>query len=158
MAVHRKLCHRNPHRGRSLGVSNVLGAILFVFAIIVLTSLIAVVTNELSAYVSSVDYMNAMERDRSFEQLSLTPVVSNSYIVSNITNVGSVPVNITQFVVLNKATNSSVIYQKNLFLNPGQILFNYNMSFITPSNATVLLVTSKGNSFLILVQGGAIWH
>ncbi len=141
-----------------MGVSNVLGALLFVFAIIVLTSLIAIMANEFNAYVSSVDYTNSVERDRSFEELSLSPVISNSNIITNITNVGSVPVNITQFVVLNKTTNSSVVYEKSLFLNPGQILFNYNMSFTTPSNATVLLVTSKGNSFLILVQGGAIWH
>jgi hypothetical protein len=120
--------------------------------------MIAILSNEFNAYVSSVDYLNAVERDRSFEELSLSPTMSNSNIITNITNIGSVPVNITGFVVIDKTTNSSVTYPKSLFLNPGQILFNYNMSFTTPSNAVVHLVTSKGNSFLILVQGGAIWH
>lgn len=135
-----------------------LGALLFVLAIVVLTSLVAVVSSQLSNYVRSADYMNTLERDRSNEALSLSPTISNNYIIANITNTGSVPVNITQIVVVNKATNSSTTYAKNLFLNPGQILFNYNLSVPPPSSSTVLLITSRGNAFLILIQGGVVWH
>ncbi|MDI9644284.1 MAG: hypothetical protein QFX35_03570, partial [Candidatus Verstraetearchaeota archaeon] len=51
------------------GITNVLGAILFVLAIVALTSIIAIVAAEYNNYVRSADYMSNLERERAMESL-----------------------------------------------------------------------------------------
>ncbi|MBC7127962.1 MAG: hypothetical protein H5T32_07120 [Candidatus Methanosuratus sp.] len=144
----------------SRGITNVLGAILFVLAIVALTSIIAIVAAEYSSYVRSTDYLNNLERERSSESLYFE-YASGNPIRLNITNTCSSSIKITQIVVHNKTSNSLVINpiaSIPIVLNPGMTEYNYSITGIdtATSNATIMIITSRGNAFVIVVEGGKV--
>lgn len=150
---------RSPILGRK-GITNVIGAILFVLAIVALTSIIAIVAAEYSSYVRSADYLSNLERERSSESLYFTYAAGNPLRL-NITNTCSSSIKITQIVVHNKTSNSLVINpiaSIPIVLNPGMTEYNYSIAGIDTarSNATIMIITSRGNAFVIVVEGGKV--
>ncbi len=152
---------RSPLKDKK-GITNVIGAILFVLAIVALTSIIAIVAAEYSSYVRSADYLSNLERERSSESLYFE-YASGNPIRLNITNTCSSSIKITQIVVHNKTSNSLVINpikEKSIpiVLNPGMTEYNYSIKDIdtATSNATIMIITSRGNAFIIVVEGGKV--
>lgn len=142
------------------GITNVLGAILFILAIVALTSMIAIVATEYSSYVRSADYLSNLERARSSESLRFEYTAGNP-LKLNITNTCSSSIKITQIVVHNKTSNSLVvnpIASIPIVLNPGMTEYNYSISGINTasSNATIMIITSRGNAFIVVVEGGRV--
>jgi len=153
------MARRSLHKDRK-GITNVIGAILFVLAIVALTSIIAIVAAEYSSYVRSADYLSNLERERSSESLYFTYAAGNPLRL-NITNTCSSSIKITQIVVHNKTSNSLVINpiaSIPIVLNPGMTEYNYGITGIDTarSNATIMIITSRGNAFVIVVEGGNV--
>jgi len=153
------MARQSLHKDRK-GITNVIGAILFVLAIVALTSIIAIVAAEYSSYVRSADYLSNLERERSSESLYFTYAAGNPLRL-NITNTCSSSIKITQIVVHNKTSNSLVINpiaSIPIVLNPGMTEYNYSITGIdtTRSNATIMIITSRGNAFVIVVEGGNV--
>lgn len=147
-------------KGNAKGITNVLGAILFILAIVALTSIIAIVAAEYSSYVRSADYLSNLERERSSESLYFEYAAGNP-LKLNITNTCSSSIKITQIVVHNKTSNSLVvnpIASIPIVLNPGMTEYNYSITGINTasSNATIMIITSRGNAFIIVVEGGRV--
>ncbi len=147
------------------GITNVLGAILFVFAIVALTSIITVVSTEYGGYVRSADYLNSVERERSQEDLLITHGSDiDGQLKLNITNMGSQTITINNIVVHNKsgtgAINIASIAALPITLNPGMVQINYRIPgmIVTPTtNCTIAFVSARGNTFLVVIQGLEIY-
>ena len=137
------------------GITNVLGALLFILAIVSITSMIAIVSNEYSSYVRSSDYMYSIERQRSSEVLTFQHSVNDTYLILNMTNTGNVQISIVSVLVHNRTTNVMTDLTPVIDLNPGMARINYNSSVkvTASSNATILFVTNTGNAFLIVING-----
>ncbi|RWX73601.1 MAG: hypothetical protein Metus_0380 [Candidatus Methanosuratincola subterraneus] len=153
------MARQSLHKDRK-GITNVIGAILFVLAIVALTSIIAIVAAEYSSYVRSADYLSNLERERSSESLYFTYAAGNPLRL-NITNTCSSSIKITQIVVHNKTSNSLVINpiaSIPIVLNPGMTEYNYSITGIDTarSNATIMIITSRDNAFVIVVEGGNV--
>ncbi|MEM4657962.1 MAG: hypothetical protein QXX77_06015 [Candidatus Methanosuratincola sp.] len=152
---------RGIRKRKSKGITNVLGAILFILAIVALTSIIAIVAAEYSSYVKSIDYLSNLERERSLEKLYFQNDTTGNQLRLNITNTCSSSLKITKIVVHDKTTNTLVINPTisiPIVLNPGMTEYNYSITGINTasSNATIMIITSRGNAFIIVVEGGRV--
>lgn len=149
----------SPIKNRK-GITNVIGAILFVLAIVALTSIIAIVATEYSSYVRSADYLSSLERERSAESLYFQYAAGNP-LKLNITNTCSSSIKITQVAIHNKTSNTLTfpsVPSQPIVLNPGMTEYNFTIPGINTasSNATIMIITSRGNAFLIIVEGGKV--
>ena len=144
---------------RRKGIANVLGALLFVIALVVIISTVAVLASEYSNYVRAVDYVNKLEAARLQERLFLQAKVSaDGILLVNISNVGGVTVHVIGLSVHDKNANILTLISEDLVVNPVQTIYNFNTELaVTPTtNCTLLFITSRGSSFPIIVEGGRI--
>ncbi len=158
---------RSPSKKRRQrrGITNVLGAILFVFAIVALTSIIAVVSIEYGGYIRSADYLSTVERERSQEDILFTHASDiDGQLKLNITNIGSETITLNNILVHNKSEVGSIdvtsMAALPITLNPGMVQVNYRIPgmIVTPTtNCTIAFVSSRGNVFIIVIQGLEIY-
>lgn len=145
------------------GITNVLGAILFVLAIVALTSVIAIVAAEYGNYVRSADYMSNLERERAMESLYFDVFYNQtSHELSfNMTNVCSTTVKITHLYVHKKTLDLITPIESislPIVLNPGMSVRGLELGHQETGleNFVVMVMTSRGNNFLIIVEGGEV--
>jgi len=160
-------CPRSAYalRRQRKGITNVLGAILFVLAIVALTSIIAAVSIEYGGYVRSADYLSTVERERSQEELLFTHASDiDGQLKLNITNIGSETITLNSILVHNKSGTGAIevtnMAALPITLNPGMVQVNYRIPgmIVTPAtNCTIVFVSSRGNSFIIVIQGLEIY-
>jgi len=148
------------------GITNVLGAILFVFAIVALTSIIAVVSIEYGGYIRSADYLSTIERERSQECIRFAHTTDAfGQLKLNITNVGSETITLNNLMVHNKSgggafTISSMVALP-ITLNPGMAQINYvvaGVNLLYTTDCTVTFVSERGNTYIIVIEGISIWY
>ncbi|HDI47034.1 MAG TPA: hypothetical protein ENF82_04430 [Candidatus Methanomethylia archaeon] len=141
------------------GIANVFGALLFVIALVVIISTVAILASEYSNYVRAVDYVNKLEAAKLQERLLLQAKVDASgTLLVNISNLGGVTVQVVCLAVHDKSSSTLTLTSEDLVVNPGQTIYNFNTGLaVTPTtNCTLLFITSRGSSFPIIVEGGRI--
>ncbi len=150
------------------GITNVLGALLFVLAIVLITGLIATISNEFGNYVRSADYLYNIERERSNEDLVFSHSFQGGALYLNLTNCGGVSLNLVRAMVVEHDGSSDILAASdgiNILLNPGMSRLNYNASDISNANldfssvnATILFISTRGNSFVVVVRDGQAYY
>lgn len=141
------------------GITNVLGAILFVLAIVALTSIIAIVAAEYSNYVRSADYLSSLERERAMESLNFDAYYdkTSKILTMNITNVCGTTIKISHIYVHNKISGQIIRNESMslpIVLNPGMSIYNRELN--VEGSSLVMVLTSRGNNFLITIERGEV--
>ena len=139
------------------GISNIIGALLFIIAVIAIISITMVAFYQLGTYADTIHYMETLERDKLFERLIVNADYNTSEgtLIIEITNVGSVVSHIVS--VLIHDLDNGTLYKASVSektIAPGQSII-YRIS-ISISNANIILVTSRGNSYMVIIRDGAV--
>lgn len=139
------------------GISNIIGALLFIIAVIAIISITMVAFYQLGTYADTIHYMESLERDRLFERL----IVNASYnstdgtLIVEMTNAGSVVIHIVTLLIHD--LDNGFLYEAPVFekiIAPGQSTAYQITTNIT--NANVILITSRGNSYMIIIRNGVV--
>ncbi|WFO74914.1 hypothetical protein J4526_07530 [Desulfurococcaceae archaeon MEX13E-LK6-19] len=141
-------------------ISNIIGALLFIFALAIAISIMIIFLTEYSMYMDTVRYVESLEQERNMEKLYLNGSIVNGVLNLTIVNTGPISVNIDDILVhdldnnvllsLSNMTKTDI----NIVLNPGEKV-SYNIQLNT-NNAIIVVVTSRGRSFTLLIKSGVI--
>lgn len=138
-------------------ISNIIGALLFIIAVIAIISITMVAFYQLGTYADTIHYMESLERDRLFERL----IVNVSYnsadgvLIVEMTNAGSVVIHIISLLIHD--LDNRVLYEAPVsekIIAPGQSTA-YQI-YLNVTNANIILITSRGNSYMTIIRNGVV--
>ena len=139
------------------GISNIIGALLFIIAIVAIISITMVAFYQLGTYADTIHYMESLERDRLFEKLIVDANynITEGTLTIKMTNSGSVVIHIVTILIHD--LDSEVLYEAPVserVIAPGQST-TYQIT-IGAENINIILVTSRGNSYMIIIRDGVV--
>ncbi len=149
---------------RKKSISNIIGALLFILALTIVISITIIILTEYSKFVDTVRYTESLEQERDIEKLHLSGAITDGTLNLVIANIGPITVNIID-ILIHDLENNTLLSLSNItktdinkVLNPGEEA-SYNIQLnsnnIIISNSTVIIVvTSRGRSFTLLIESG----